>query len=213
MPPTVDALLPLCFLEAVRAVDRPDEDPEAEFVAELRNKRLGLSETVQAQIRRYAEAVRRRQRVGADEVAALARLIARRPDAEAVFAAAGRLVGARAYAALPGPTRGVVHALPGPAARPLALRQLRRLARRYVGGTVRREGSAVVLEVPAPFREGPLGGAGAAAAYCEGVFGALLGHLVGAPRPVEAVDAADGVDAGRRWRAEWAPRRERRPAG
>jgi hypothetical protein len=200
MPPTVDALLPLSFLEAVRAVDRPDEDPDAEFVAELRNKRLGLSDTVHAQIRRYADAVRRRQRQAADEVVALARLIGRRPDAEAVFRAAGALLGDRAYAALPGTTRRVVHALPAPAARPLALRQLRRLVRRYLGGTVRREGTAVVLEVPAPLDDA----AGAAGAYYEAVFRTWLQHLAGdAERPVELLPSSGG--AGARWRAEWAP--------
>jgi hypothetical protein len=200
MPPTVDALLPLSFLEAVRALDRPDEDPDAEFVAELRNKRLGLSDTVHAQIRRYADAVRRRQRQAADEVAALARLIGRRPDAETVFRAAGALLGARAYAALPGATRRVVHALPAPAARPLALRQLRRLVRRYLGGTVRREGAAVVLEVPSPLDDAT----GAAGAYYEAVFGEWLRQLAGeAERPVQLLPP--GGTGGARWRAEWAP--------
>ena len=55
MSPTVDARLPLSFLEAVRDIDSPDGDAEAEFVQELRNKRLGLSETVYQQIRRYVE--------------------------------------------------------------------------------------------------------------------------------------------------------------
>ena len=49
MSPTVDSLLPLSFLEAVRNVDTPDDDPDTELVAELRNKRLGLSDTVYAQ--------------------------------------------------------------------------------------------------------------------------------------------------------------------
>jgi len=40
-PATVDALLPLSFLEAVRGLDSPDDDMEAELVPELRNKRLG----------------------------------------------------------------------------------------------------------------------------------------------------------------------------
>ncbi|MGZ8456930.1 MAG: hypothetical protein ACXWZ4_10060, partial [Gemmatirosa sp.] len=80
MAAPVDALLPLSLLEGVRAVDRPIDDPETEFVAELRNKRLGLSETVLAQIRRYTEAVRRGQRAAPADVAALARLIDRRPD-------------------------------------------------------------------------------------------------------------------------------------
>ena len=90
MSPTVDSLLPLSFLEAVRNVDTPDDDPDTELVAELRNKRLGLSDTVYAQIRRYSDAVKRSQRTVRDEAVALARLIGRRPDAEAVFRAAGR---------------------------------------------------------------------------------------------------------------------------
>ena len=62
MAATVDPLLPLSLLEAVRNVDTPQGELEAEFVAELRNKRLGLSDTVHAQIRRYVEAVRKEQR-------------------------------------------------------------------------------------------------------------------------------------------------------
>ena len=45
MAEMVDPLLPLSLLEAVRTVDLPEGDLEAEFVAELRNKRLGLSDT------------------------------------------------------------------------------------------------------------------------------------------------------------------------
>src|SRR5947207_7016097 len=97
MSPTVDALLPLSLLEAVRDVDTPDGEFEAEFVPELRNKRLGLSETVYAQIRRYADSVRRSQRAAADEAVALAKLIGRRPDAEAVFRSAGRFLAGEAY--------------------------------------------------------------------------------------------------------------------
>jgi hypothetical protein len=179
MPSTVDALLPLSFLEAVRVVDRPDDDPDAEFVAELRNKRLGLSDTVYAQIARYRDASRRRQRQTAGEVAGIARLIGRRPDAEAVFRAAGRFLGERAYATIPASTRRGIRTLPGFLARPLALRQLRRLARRYFGGTVRRDGTAVVLEVAAPL----IGDApcGAGCAYYEAGFAELLRRLTGAP--------------------------------
>src|SRR4030095_6758935 len=80
---TVDALLPLSLLEAVRDVDTPEE-LDSEFVDELRNKRLGLRDTVYLQIKRYADAVRRKQRTAYDEAVALARLIGRRPDAESV---------------------------------------------------------------------------------------------------------------------------------
>ena len=75
----LDARLPLALLEAVKAIDTPEAELDAELVHELRNKRLGLSETVYHQIRRYNEAVRARQKVTFDEVLALARLIGRRP--------------------------------------------------------------------------------------------------------------------------------------
>ena len=94
---TVDALLPLSLLEAVRDVDTPDGVLETEFVDELRNKRFGLSDTVYTQIKRYTEAVRRNQRTAQEEAIALAKLIGRRADAEAVLRAAGRFLAREAY--------------------------------------------------------------------------------------------------------------------
>src|SRR6185503_15259912 len=124
---TVDALLPLSLLEAVRNVDTPG-DLDSEFVDELRNKRLGLSDTVYLQIKRYADAVRRRQRAAHDEAVALARLIGRRPDAEAVFRSAGRILADEAYQTLSPIARRLMRAMPSMLARPLALRAMRRIA-------------------------------------------------------------------------------------
>src|SRR5688572_3539054 len=98
---TVDALLPLSLLEAVRDVDTPG-DLDSEFVDELPNKRLGLSDTVYLQIKRYADAVRTRQRTGQDESVALAKLLGRRPDAEGVFRAAGRYLARESYSTING---------------------------------------------------------------------------------------------------------------
>src|SRR5215213_2548027 len=119
---TVDALLPLSLLEAVRDVDTPEGVLEAEFVDELRNKRFGLSDTVYTQIKRYSEAVRKNQRTAQDEAVALARLIGRRPDAEAVLRAAGRYLANEAYDTVPAVTRMMVRVLPSFVARPMALR-------------------------------------------------------------------------------------------
>jgi hypothetical protein len=202
MAATVDALLPLSLLEAVRAVDRPVDDPDTEFVAELRNKRLGLSDTVHAQIRRYTELVRRRQRLGVDEAVALARLIGRRPDAEAVFRAAGRYLARQAYGALPPATRRVVAGLPGLLARPLVLRQVRRLARRYFGGTVRRVGGSLLLEVPHPITT-PVAPADAGCAYYEASFRELLRLLARSEGAVEHVRCTARAEGGCEWRAEW----------
>src|SRR3954463_3025518 len=117
---TVDALLPLSLLEAVRNVDTPSDQLDAEYVDELRNKRLGLSDTIYAQIKRHSEAVKRGQRTGQDESVALAKLIGRRPDAEAVFRAAGRYMAKQSYRTISPITRKLMRLVPSAAARPLA---------------------------------------------------------------------------------------------
>ena len=141
MPQTVDPLLPLSLLEAVRYVDLPDADLEAEFVAELRNKRFGLSDTVLAQLKRYQEAVRRNQRPSVEDARALATLIGRRPDAEAVFREAGRILARHAYSRISPLTRGFMRHTPALLARPIALRHVRRVSLRYFTGRIRRVGS------------------------------------------------------------------------
>src|SRR3954470_18770498 len=148
MAATVDALLPLSFLEAVRSIDSPEGDFETELTHELRNKRFGLSDTVYTQIRRYTDLVKRNQRSTHDEAVALVKLLGRRPDAEAVFRAAGRHLARESYLTIPGLTRRALATLPGLFARPIALRHLRRIAERYVNGTVTRQGAFVMLEVP-----------------------------------------------------------------
>lgn len=201
MAAPVDALLPLSLLEGVRAVDRAIDDPDTELVAELRNKRLGLSDTVLAQIRRYGEAVRRGQRADPDEVQALARLIARRPDAAQVFREAGRYLAATAYQTIGRTARRGVRRLPRLIARPLAARQARRLARRYLGGRVERAGTALVLEVPRPLmlEESPTAGC----LFYGAGFGELLRLLLGEEEPVEHERCAARGEGRCRWRVEW----------
>jgi len=147
MSATLDALVPLSFLEAVRSVDSPDGDLEAEFVNELRTKRFGLSDTVYAQIRRYNEAVKRNVRPAQEEAVALATLIGRRPDAEAVFRAAGRYLARESYQRIPIPTRQMISLFPSLLSRPMALQWTRRIAERYWGGVLRRAGGHLLLEV------------------------------------------------------------------
>ncbi|MFI5232242.1 MAG: hypothetical protein ACHQSE_06990, partial [Gemmatimonadales bacterium] len=147
MTATVDPLLPLSLLEAVRAVDTPSGEHEAEFVPELRNKRLGLSDTVFAQIKRYSEAVRRKQRPPFDEAAALAKLVGRRPDADDVFREGGRILARQAYRTISPVTRKLMLTLPSLLSRPIALRHARRITRRYTDGAIRRVGSTILLEV------------------------------------------------------------------
>lgn len=202
MPATVDALLPLSLLEAVRSVDAPQDDQEAELVPELRNKRLGLSETVYAQIRRYSAAAKKKERTPHDEAVALARLIGRRSNAAEVFESAGRILARESLATTSPMTQQIILVLPSILGRPLALRQARRIATRFLNGTMTRVGSALVLEVPvsvtldsAPNERG--------CAYYESVLRELVRLLVGGTGAVEHVRCTSRGEGTCEWRAEW----------
>lgn len=204
MSDTVNALLPLSFLEAVRDVDSPVEDFEAELVGDLRNKRLGLSDTVYMQIKRFTDAVKRGQRTGHDEAVGLAKLLGRRPDAEAVFRAAGRHMAAEAYGAIGGVSRRMMLVLPSILARPIALGHTRRMAQRYLNASISRVGSNVYLEVhrsvtldTAPRSIG--------CTYYEASLKEVLRLLVNSVGAVEHVRCATRGEGTCSWRAEWKP--------
>ena len=203
MSATVDPLIPLKLLEAVRSVDLPGGDlMEAEFVEELRTKRFGLSDTVLAQIRRYTEAVKRNHHTTLDEAKGIAKLIGRRPDAEVVFREAGRLFARETYARISGMTRRLVRVLPGIFARPLALRQVRRISHRFLGGSSRRVGATILLDVPksvtldaAPRLVG--------CTFYESILKELMQLLMGGVGSVEHVRCASRGEGTCEWRAEW----------
>lgn len=199
---TVDALVPLSLLEAVRNVDMPDDQYEAEFVDELRNKRLGLSETIYAQIKRHNEAFRKRQRTGQDEAIALAKLIGRRPDAEAVFRAAGRLLARQSYQTVSPITRKMMRLLPSAMARPLAYRHARKIANRYLNGNVRRVGTFLLLDVPRSITLGTAPGS-VGCAYYEASLRELLLLLIGSIGAVEHVRCSGRGEGTDEWRADW----------
>lgn len=204
MTDTVDPLLPLSFLEAVRTVDTPLEDFEAELVSDLRNKRLGLSDTIYNQIKRFTEAVKRGQRTSVDEAVGLARLLGRRPDAEAVFRAAGRSLAVESYRTINGLSRRMMLLLPSLLARPIALRNTRRLARRYMAGSISRVGAMVYLEVPRPVT---LDAAprSMGCTYYEAGLKELLRLMVNSGGAVEHVRCASRGEGACQWRAEWKP--------
>jgi hypothetical protein len=202
MSTTVDALLPLSFLHAVRRVDTPDDDSEAEYATELRNKRLGLSETVYAQIQRYSDAARRNQRPASDEATALARLIGRRPDAEAVFREAGRHLAREAYATLSAPTRRALRTFPRAITRPVALRRIDRVAQRYLDGRVRRVGASLILDVPSPITldSAPQG---RGCCFYEASLRELVLLTVGTTGTVEHIRCTSRGEGGCEWKADW----------
>ena len=198
MSATVDARLPLSLLEAVRFVDTPEGNVEAEYIEELRTKRLGLSDTVYAQIKRYSNAVRRNERTVRDEAAALARLIGRRTDAHRVFDSAGSLLAREAIETVSVLRRNAIRRLPGMVARPMALTALSRLAKRYLDARVDRVGGSVILAVRDPVTIE--GSAIAGFAFYASAFSTLMEELTGYPAVVTRID---GTACGQSWKATW----------
>ena len=199
---TVDALLPLSLLEAVRNVDTPSDQFDAEYVDELRNKRLGLSDTIYVQIKRHSEAARKGHRIGQDEAIALARLIGRRPDAEEVFRAAGRYMGRQSYKTISPVSRKMMRLLPSAVARPLAYRRAKKIASRYLNGNIRRVGSFLLLEVPRSITLNTAPG-GAGCTYYEASLRELLLLLIGSIGAVEHVRCSRRGEGSCEWRADW----------
>jgi hypothetical protein len=123
----------LVLLEVIRARDLPTEVLAAEDPARTLPRRLGLSEAVEAQIRRYREEVRRRGRVTDEQARDLFRLVLRRPDCEEVFLQAGEALADRGT-----PIRGMPRFYPRKGLFSLARRQVRRriltLFGREIGG-------------------------------------------------------------------------------
>ena len=198
----MDARVPLALLEAVRAIDTPETELDAELVHELRNKRFGLSDTVLQQIRRYNDAVKRQQGVPFDEVLALARLIGRRPDADLAFRESGRRI-ARSAIATVGPTqRTAGRSLPAIVGRPIALRVLRRLFRRFLDGEVVRQGSAIMLDVASPVSADAAPRAAGCGLY-EAAFREALHVVAGVDGAVDHVMCRARGDERCQWRADW----------
>lgn len=131
----VHSIVPLAVLEAVKNLDTPVEDGLSEFAEELLSKRLGLSETVAMQLREYEAMARRNAAANEGHVEALLRLVGRRPDADLVFADAGRRAARRAVRRLFGLTRLAAKGAP----RLFGYAAARRAARAVLGADLKRE--------------------------------------------------------------------------
>ncbi|UCC71164.1 MAG: hypothetical protein JSV86_12300 [Gemmatimonadota bacterium] len=121
----VDARLPLALLRAMQRQDTPPELMPDEHPRSFFPHRLGLSDVVAEQIRRFRRSARLRRRVGEAQVEALLELIARRSDADAVFSAAGRELAGLHFSGPAGIFRRLTKRLPQPLRRRAALRTLR----------------------------------------------------------------------------------------
>lgn len=139
----VHSIVPLAVLEAVKNLDTPVEDGLSEFAEELLSKRLGLSPTVAMQLREYEGMVRRDAPADQAHVEALLRLVGRRPDADLVFADAGRRAARRAVRRLFPLTRVAARATP----RLFGYMAARRAARAVLAAELRRESHVPVARV------------------------------------------------------------------
>ena len=171
------SILPLAVLEAMRHLDAPRDEEAAEYVDELLKKRLGLSDTVAAQIARYQLAVRRDQDVSSDELEQILRLASRRTDATLVFADGGRRAARLAVNRLSPATRWAARHLPPFLRSAVGYRAARRCAGVVFGASLARAGAGAVVTLAqaAPIRATP---DGTACAFYAAAFAELLRQLV-----------------------------------
>jgi predicted hydrocarbon binding protein len=201
MASTVNARIPLSLLEAIRRIDTPQDQAETEYVAELRNKRLGLSDTVYTQIRRYNDALKRGQRIPFAEAEGLGTLIGRRPDARDLFRHAGEILARDVYESVSRLRRAIIRTLPKFISRPLALGQLNRGVEKNFEGKVDVAGQNVSLRIPDSVTVNGSPDSGGCVFY-ETAFRDLLHHLGADAGQVEHIHCAQRGDGSCEWRAQ-----------
>jgi hypothetical protein len=177
LPAASHSILPLSLLEAMRNLDSPSDEEVAEYVDELLKKRLGLSDTVAAQIGRYEDVVKRDGTVPSGELEQILRLVGRRTDAALVFADGGRRAARRAMGRLAGTTRWAARSLPRALRRRIGFRGARRAALEVFDTVLARRGADAVatLDTDVAIRATP---DGAACAFYAAALAELLRHLV-----------------------------------
>jgi hypothetical protein len=148
--PTVAALIPLSLLEALRNLDTPVEDGMDELAEEIVVRRLGLSPTVAAQIQRYRQTADRGGTVDLDEVLSVLRLVGRRPDAQLVFADAGRRAARYAARTRGRSSRTLTRISPKGLAWQISLRSVARLARTIFEGELASHPPSVEFKMATP---------------------------------------------------------------
>lgn len=169
----VSPLVALGLLEALRSTDTPEEILEDENLQSSLPRRLGLSDAVGGQIRRYEQLVEGKGTLVAREVADLLVLVDRRPDSPDVFDRAGVWLARRRRTAGGLRRRFAGVPLPGMIRRRLALRTARRVAKLVnPGADVRSETGPPSIVV-----EGSLPAAAGTPDACRMVAAALTDAL------------------------------------
>ena len=193
----VHSIVPLSVLEAVKNLDTPVEDGLTEFAEELLVKRLGLSTTVAMQLAEFEQLVRKDARVEPAHVEALLRLVGRRPDADLVFADAGRRAARRAVRRLSRVSRFAARRAP----RMFGHIAARRAARAVLGAELAREHRVPVARVSDSLAIQATPDGAACAFYGAGLV-ELLRLLVGYEGAMLHVACRARGGAGCEWRAE-----------
>lgn len=187
----VSPTVALRVFEVIQRLDRPSEILEDEDPSLTMPRRLGLSEVVDRQIKRYGEAVRRRERLSDSELFELVQLVIRRPDASDVFYQAGESLASSPSAMAAVGARLLPEAAGLALARRRVGRGLRRLFGRRIGGFAANpftlEGRSLLF-----WQADPSGHACAfVTGFCQGVFDGTLGS---GPRVVHSHCEARGDD-------------------
>ncbi len=190
----------MSLLEALRNLDTPVEDGLEELAGEIVSKRLGLSATVAAQIARYQDRVRKGEPVSLDEAVSVFRLAGRRPDAQLVFADAGRR--AARYAARSGPIlrRAAARIVPGGMGRSIGAGAAARAARRSLGVQLEIGETGATAEITKPLSILALND-GAACTFYGSALGELLRVLAGFEGAMVHERCRGRGDPACRWRA------------
>lgn len=186
--PRVHPHVAVTLLETIRTLDLPTEVLEEEDPAVTMPRRLGLSDAVEQQIRRYREAARKRRRITDTELRNLILLAIRRPDSKDVFFLAGGSLVTADHSRMS-------RLLPSPVGYALARRRVRRTLKALFGRSLGGFGSGpFTFEGRAlPFIQSDPGGD--ACELVTGLAQASVRRYVSEAPPVSHVDCqALGAD-------------------
>ena len=172
----IPAFLPLSLLEALRNLDTPLEDGLEAMAKDIVSRRLGLSDTVAAQIERYRQATLREGAVTEDELVSVLRLVGRRPDAPLVFADAGRRA-ARYAVRANGGSRALVKVSPWALGQHLARRAARRISTVCFRGELVGKGFEAEVRMVRPLSINAIPD-GSACPFYGAAYGELLRSLI-----------------------------------
>jgi hypothetical protein len=197
---SVPTIIPMSLLEALRNLDTPVEDGLEELAGEIVSKRLGLSATVAAQIARYHDRVRRGEPVPVDEAVSVFRLAGRRPDAQLVFADAGRRAARYAARSAPMLSRAGVKLMPGGLGRSIGAGAAARAAKRVLGIDLAADEHGATAETTKPLSIVALND-GTACTFYGSALGELLRILTGFEGAMVHERCRARGDTACRWRA------------